>query len=344
MNKRLIGGMAIFAVTTLALSGCGASDKPAESAADNGKLSVVNVLSGPLGDQGFFDDAARGMDLMKADGSKIQNVQGVASSPAQWKSNLESVSSGDWGMVITGTSQMHDILDQAASKYPDQKYVTYDDVVNQPNVASIVYKQNEGAYLAGVLAAEVTSNADKFPLATGKKKVGLIGGMDVPVINDFVVGFKKGVEAVDPSIEVLVSYVGNFTDANKAFDQATAMYKQDADVVFQVAGGAGPGVFKAAADQNRYAIGADSNQNGLQKGHILASMLKNIGQSLFSAVKATEAGTLKYGETTEYGLANDGVSLVFENNGDIVPQDIQDSIKEYAQKVVDGEITVPSAL
>lgn len=347
MNKRLTGGIAIMATAALALSACSSNEASTEGdsgAAAAGKNSVVNIYSGPLGDQGFFDDAARGMAKLEAEGSKIQNIQGEASSPAQWKTNLESVSGGDWGVVITGTTQMHDILDQAAPKYPDQNYIIYDDVVDQPNVASIVYKQNEGAYLAGVLAASVTVNKDKFPLATGSKKVGLVGGMDIPVINDFVVGFKKGVEAVDPSVEVLVSYVGDFTDSNKGFDHATAMYKQGADVVFQVAGGAGPGVFKAAKDQNRYAIGVDANQNALQKGHILASMLKNIGQSLYSAVKADEDGTLKYGQTTEYGLANDGVSLVFDDNGDIVPQDIQDSIKDYAKKVIDGEIKVPTAM
>lgn len=346
MNKRSIASIAIVAAAALALSGC-SSDSGSEAdsgAAASGELSAVNVINGPLGDQGFFDDAARGMEKIKADGAKIQNIQGEVSSPAQWKTNLESVSGGDWDVVITGTSQMHDILDQAAPKYPDQKFITYDDVVEQPNVASIIYKQNEGSYLAGVLAAEVTLNTDKFPLATGSKKLGLVGGMDIPIINDFVVGFEKGVEAVDPSIEVLVSYVGDFADANKGFDQATAMYKQGADVVFQVAGGAGQGVFKAAKDHNRYAIGVDANQNAIQEGHILASMLKNIGESLYTAVKASEAGTLKYGETTEYGLANNGVSLVFEDNGNIVPQDIQDSVKAYAQKVIDGEIKVPTTM
>lgn len=347
MNKRFIGGIALMATAALTLSACAASadnTAPDAGAAASGKLSAVNIVSGPLGDQGFFDDAARGMAKLEADGSKVQNIQGEVSSPAQWKTNLESVSGGEWDVVITGTSQMHDILEQAAPKYPEQKYVIYDDVVDAPNVASIVYKQNEGAYLAGVLAAQATTNPDLFPLASGSKKVGLVGGMDIPVINDFVVGFEKGVEAVDPSIEVLVSYVGDFADANKGFDQATAMYKQGADVVFQVAGGAGQGVFTAAKDQNRYAIGVDANQNALAEGHILGSMLKNIGESLFSAVQGTEDGSLQYGQTTEYGLANNGVSLVFEDNGGIVPQDIQDEITAYAQKVIDGEITVPTAM
>ncbi len=163
------------------------------------------MVNGPLGDQGFFDDAARGMKKIEAEGSKIQIIQSDANNPAQWKSNLESVSTGKWDIVITGTTQMHDILNQDAPKYPKQHYIIYDDVVKQPNVASIIYKQNEGSFVAGVLAGLVTTNKDKFPMATGSKTVGLVGGMDIPVINDFVVGFKKGVESVDPSIQVKVS-------------------------------------------------------------------------------------------------------------------------------------------
>ena len=348
MNTRLTSGLAVAAAAALALSACssGGTDTATDggAAGDDGAPSVVNVINGSLGDQGFFDDAGRGMKMLEEAGSKIKNVQADAENPAQWRSNLESVSGGEWDVVISGTSQMVDILGETAPKYPNQSYIIYDSVVDQPNVASIVYKQNEGSYLAGVLAALVTTDTTTFPLANEDKVVGLVGGMDIPIINDFAAGFRKGVEAVDPEIEVLVSYVGDFVDSNRGFDQAKAMYDQGADVVFQVAGAAGIGVLTAAAEQNRYAIGVDANQNPLQEGHILASMLKNIGVSLKSAVDAYAAGTLKFGEVTEYGLANDGVALTFEDNGDIVPKAIQDKVTEYAQKVVDGDIEVPTTL
>jgi basic membrane protein A len=346
MMQRVVTSLAATVVAALGLTACGGGGGNDSRSGDDGssRSSVVNVINGPLGDQGFFDDAARGMAEIEKDGSRIQNIQSDANNPAQWKSNLESVSNGDWDLVITGTSQMVDILAETALKYPDQDYIIYDSVVDAPNVASIVYKQNEGSYLAGVLAALATTNTEVFPLSSGSKKVGLVGGMDIPVINDFVAGFKKGVETVDPSIQVLVSYVGDFADSNRGFDQATAMYDQGADVVFQVAGGAGIGALKAAEESNKYAIGVDSNQNALHQGHILASMLKNIGVSLKSAVDLYASGDLKFGETAEYGLSNDGVSLTFEDNGDIVPQEVQDQIEDYAQRVIDGEIEVPTAL
>lgn len=353
MKKRIVSGLAVATVAVLSLTACSGSSTPAASSSGGAAgstsggtthPSVANVINGALGDQGFFDDAARGIAALKAAGSNTLNIQADANNPAQWKANLESASDGKWDVVITGTSQMVDILNATAPKYPKQKYVIYDSVVDQPNVASIVYKQNEGSFLAGVLAAEVTTNKTDFPLAGGTKKVGLVGGMDIPVINDFVDGFKSGVAAVDPSIQVLVSYVGNFTDSNKGFDQATAMYKQGADVVFQVAGGAGIGVLKAASESKKYAIGVDSNQNALDPGYVLASMEKNIGVSLEAAVNDFAAGKLAFGKTTYYGLSNDGVKLDFANNSDLVPQKIQDDIKSYAQKVIDGQITVPTAL
>ena len=349
MKKRSIG-IAVLAAVSVTLAGCGSSSSGGTSTTTAGgggagasKPSVANVINGPLGDQGFFDDAARGMNKLKDSGFKTQLIQSDANNPAQWKSNLESVA-GKWDIVIVGTTQMHDILNGDAPKYPKQKFIIYDDVVKQPNVASIVYKQNEGSYLAGVLAGLVTTNKDKFPMATGSKTVGLVGGMDIPVINDFVVGFKKGVEVVDPSVQVKVSYVGNFTDSNKGYDQAKLMYDQGADVVFQVAGGAGIGVLKAAAAAKRYAIGVDSNQNAIQPGYVLASMLKNIGESLVLAVNDSAAGKLKYGETTQYGIANKGVGLDFGNNKDIVPADIRKKVEDFSGQVAQGKIEVPTVL
>ncbi len=346
--KRQLASALVAAGAVLALAACGGSDSPSESAGtEDGTaeaVSVAHVVAGALGDQGFFDDADRGIQKLATAGSKTTTIQADVNNPAQWKSNLESASSGDWGLVVTGTSQMKDILAETAPKYPDQDYIYYDDVVDAPNIASITYKQNEGSYLAGVLAAQATLNPDAFPRAEGSKVVGLVGGMDIPVINDFAVGFEKGVKTVDPSIKVLVSYVGSFDDANKGYDQARAMFEQEnADVVFQVAGSSGLGVLQAAEDTDNYAIGVDSNQNTLNKGYILASMLKNIGASIETAVEAYEAGTLKMGTVTPYGLENDGVSLTFEDNGDLVPQEIQDEIVGYAQQVIDGEIEVPTA-
>ena len=195
--KQRMTGAAVAAVALLALTACGGGAEEAPvgdggaASGEGGNVSVAHVVAGALGDQGFFDDAERGMEGLAGAGSETTTIQADANNPAQWKSNLESVSTGDWDVVVTGTSQILDILAETAPKYPEQDYIYYDDVVDAPNVASITYKQNEGAFLAGVLAAQATSNPEQFPRAEGSKVVGLVGGMDIPVINDFVEGFKK---------------------------------------------------------------------------------------------------------------------------------------------------------
>ncbi|HOB06200.1 MAG TPA: BMP family ABC transporter substrate-binding protein [Propionibacteriaceae bacterium] len=357
MDRRTLLGLGAAGAAGLLAAGCSSSTTggtpagsaaPAASgsAAGGKKLSVVSVVNGPLGDASFFDDAERGIQKLKASGHTTQTVQSEANNPAQWKTNVESVSTGKWDIVVVGSSQMVDIVDGAAKKFPNQKFIIYDDAPKAipTNLASIQFKQNEGSFLAGALAALVVTNKDKFPNATGNAKtIGLVGGMDIPVINDFVAGYKKGAESVDPSVQVKVSYVGNFTDAQKGYDQAKAMFDQGADVVYQVAGGAGIGVLKAAKEAKRYAIGVDSNQNELQPGFILASMLKNIGEAIVTAVEAADAGKLEYGKVTSYGLANKGVGLTFEKNGNLVPADMQAKINDLATQVASGKIVVPIA-
>lgn len=344
--RTLTKGLASAVAVALMLTGCQSSTTGTTPGANSstGKKSVVNVVNGPLGDAGFFDDAERGIKKLGESGHKVQTVQSEANNPTSWKQNTESVS-GKWDIVVVGSSQMKEVLEGVAPKFPNQKYVIYDDVVKANNVASITFKQNEGSYLAGVLAALATTNKDKFPKASGSKVVGLVGGMDIPIINDFVVGFKKGVESVDPTIQVKTGFVGNFTDADKGYSIAKSMYEQDkADVVYQVAGGAGLGVLKAAKDAGRYAIGVDSNQNKIQPGNVLASMLKNVGEGVVTAVTAADEGKLEFGKTTSYGLKNNGVSLTFDDNGGIVPDDIKAKIKDYGQQVADGKITVPTTM
>lgn len=348
MRIRTRRALAVLVTSVLALTACGGggSSTPTESATGGGGgeklLSVANIVNGTLGDQGFFDDAERGIQELAKAGHKTTTLQADVNNPSQWKANLESVSGGQWDLVVLGSAQMTDFLKEAVQKFPNQKYIFYDNVFENPNVASLVYKQNEGSFLAGVLAGLVTTSKADFPLSGEGKKVGAVGGMDIPVINDFMAGYKAGIEAVDPSIEVLTTYVGNFADAQKGYDQAKAMFDQGADVVFQVAGGAGIGVLQAAKDANKYAIGVDQNQNALQPGHVLASMLKNIAPSLVQAVDAAQKGELKFGTTTAFGLANDGVGLDFANNNDIVPKDVIDKIDGFKQQVVDGKITVPT--
>jgi len=338
MRKHITAAVALAAVAALALSGCSSSGGGGGD--DEKSYAVANVVNGNLGDQGFFDDSETGMTALKKEGIDTKTLQADANNQSQWKANVESVSTGKYDMVVVGTWQMNDILADAAKKYPKQHYVIYDSAVEGENIASILYAQNEGSFLAGVLAATTVKN--QTGLAKGSKSVGVVGGQDAVPITEFVAGFEAGVKAVDPEMDVQKAFVGDYVNSTKAYDQATAMYQKGAGVVYAVAGQAGLGVLKASKESNKFSIGVDSNQNEIQPGHILASMRKFIGNSIVTAVEADQAGELKYGETTTYNLENDGVGLDFEKNGDLVPADVMKSVEDYKAKIISGEITVPT--
>lgn len=323
-------------------SGGGASSSSSGSAGTSGgkKAAVAYMVAGTLGDLGFFDSGKAGIDRAQKElGASTKIVEGGSNATATWKSDLQNLSNNKYGLVITGSDQVTQQLTAAAKQNPKQKFIMFDQTVNLPNVASITYRQNDGAFLAGVLAGLVTKDKKDFTMSSGSKNVGIVGGTNIPVINDFIVGFKKGVQVVDPTIKVQTSYVGSFTDAQTGYNQAASMYAAGADVVFAAAGGSGLGVLKASQAKNKYSIGVDSNQNKLYPKNVLASDLKNVGNSLFDLIKKYQGGSLQYGHTYVYGIQNGGVQLV-ENSG-IVPATVSAKIKTYSDQVSSGKVKVP---
>jgi basic membrane protein A len=321
------------------------SSQPASSPSGTPAPAVKNpkvafMVSGTLGDLGFFDSAESGIKKAVTDlGITQKTVEGGANATATWLSDLQNLSNGNYDIVIAGSTQVADQLTQTAKQFPNQKYITFDQDLNLPNIASITYLQNDGAFLAGALAALVSEDTKDFPLSKGGKNVGIVGGQNIPVINDFIVGFKKGAQTVDPNIKVQVSYVGSFTDSQTGYNQAASMYAGGADVVFAAAGGAGLGVLKASHDKNKYSIGVDSNQNNLYPKNVLASDLKNVGQSLYSLLQKAEQGTLVYGQNYVFGISNGGVELA--QNSALIPPAVAAKLKTYSQQVASGQVQVP---
>jgi basic membrane protein A len=311
----------------------------AANAAD--KLSAVYVMSDNLGDMGFNDNAATGFARAEAEGVRTRLLQASPSDPQLWRQNLEAVSnSGEWNIIFTGPN-MHDNLAAVAPQHPEQKYVFFDDQLDLPNVLSVKYAQNEGSYLAGALAAIAATDKAEFPLSSGEPKIAVVAGMDLPVIQDFIVGFKQGAKTVVPNIEVQVIFIGNFNDAQKAYDLTKTAIENGANVVYNVAGPAGLGILKGAADAKKYAIGVDSDQNGLHPDNVLASMLKQIGNSIYDSIGQVRDGKAEFGKLKIYGLANNGVGLVY--NDALVPASVKAKIDEAKAKVVSGALKVETA-
>ncbi len=221
-----------------------------------------------------------------------------------------------------------------AAEFPALRFVIIDAVVEAPNVQSILFREEQGSYLAGMLAA--------MRSATGK--VGFVGGMDIPLIRKFACGYAEGARAVNPRVEVLQNMTGStpaaWADPVRGAELARSQIERGADVVFHAAGATGLGVLQAAADAGKYGIGVDSNQNMLHPGHVLTSMVKRVDVATRAALEAASAGTWHPG-TQVLGLAEDGVGLAFdENNAGIVTPEMRSRVTEARADIAAGKITV----
>jgi basic membrane protein A and related proteins len=368
VKKYSILALVLLLALALALSGCSSpAPAPAEPAepAEPGEpaepaepaeepLKVVLLINGTLGDKSFFDSAHNGLEMIRDTyGAEVRTIE-MSYDQTRWEPTLWEVSEQDWDIIILGTWQMTEYLEEIAPEFPDNRYFIFDTAVNYDNgdldnVYSILYKQNEGSFLAGALAAMVT-NSD-MELANPQKMVGFLGGMDIPVINDFLVGYIEGALYVDEDVKVYVSYIGSFSDSATGKEMALAQYNAGVDIGFNVAGQAGLGQLDAAQEVNRYAIGVDSDQALLfadsdpaKADLVLTSMLKRIDNSLLRGVEMHLAGTAPYGQAEELGLVEEAVGFAqnefYQNN---VSTEMRAEIEELAQMIVNGSIQVSSA-
>ncbi|MEW6106266.1 MAG: BMP family ABC transporter substrate-binding protein [Bacillota bacterium] len=349
--KRFVA-VALFAVLLVAVILAAFNTSPATAAEK--KPKIVLLVNGTLGDKSFFDSANAGMQRIRNELGCQTKVIEMGTDPSKWEPTLVDISYGDWDLIITGTWQMTETVEKIAPQFPNKKYVVFDTTVNYSkgnlgNVYSVLYSQNEGSFLAGALAALVTTS--NMPRANDKKIIGFLGGMDIPVINDFLVGYIEGARYVVPDIKVAISYVGDFSNPAKGKEMSLAQYEMGADIGFNVAGGTGLGQLDAAKEKGRYAIGVDSDQALLFKDSdpakadlILTSMLKRVDNSLFRAVKLFIEGKLPFGKAETLGIKEEAVGLAknefYMKN---VPASIRARIDELERLVRSGEIKVSTA-
>lgn len=307
-------------------------------------VNISAPLSGQLGDKSFMDSANEGLQrAAKELGVSVRVVEAGADDAPAWERNLtEASASGSFSLIVTGGTVVASTLKRVAPQFPDQKYLIFDSPSVGPNVAGISFKQNEGAFLVGALAGLVTTNAPAFPRAKGSKKIGLVGGMDIPVIRDFAVGYEQGAKSISPDITVDLRFIGNFQSAQGAYDLTKAIFNDGADIVYQVAGAAGLGVLQAGADSGRYAIGTDSNQNGLHPDSTPASAIKAVGATVFLGIQQFLDNKLELGGTVIGDISNGGVDIAF--NDALVPADIKEQVNAVRKRVIAGEIKVDTAL
>lgn len=326
-----------------------------DSAASGEKLKVALLVTGSFGDKAFNDSAQAGMERLMAEMGDKVDVQMIemGNDKTKFEGSMLDASESDADIIITGLWDMKEITEKVAQEYPDKKYIIFDTDVDYSlgdlsNVYSMSYKQNEGAFLAGVLAASVTSSDMEY--ANEDAVIGFVGARDTAVvINDSAVGYIEGAQFINPDIKVQVSYVGSYVDSATAKELALTQYSSGADVVFVAAGPASVGVIEAAAESKKYVIGVDSDQALAYEGqdeanYIISSAIKDVGSSLETAIKKAMNGELPYGTYEVLGI-EDGVVGLADNDiyQNTVPEDVRAAVDDAKEKLLAGEITVDTA-
>lgn len=319
------------------------------------KLRVALFINGTLGDKSFFDSAARGLaNARKTLPVHVKVIEG-GTDPTRWQAALTDLAdSGDYDLIVTGTFTMVPYVQTLAGQYPQARFVVFDAAVDYAhcqcaNVHSILFRQNEGAYLAGFLAASLDrSGLLGVPAGSG---LGVVGGMQFPVIDDFIVGFRAGAAAAAPGEPVFSQYANSFSDPAAGKEIAKAQFGRGVGLIFHAAGATGQGVNEAAREAKRYAIGVDMDQFALYRtsnpqlaSRIVTSVLKDVDVAILRAVDLQLQGRLAFGRAESLGLAEKGVSLARQSEVLAkAPPEVLESLERAERAVVEQRIRVPSA-
>ncbi|MBL8581163.1 MAG: BMP family ABC transporter substrate-binding protein [Rhizobiaceae bacterium] len=317
--KRFVLGL--LAATAMSASAFAADIQPA----------LLYDLGGKF-DKSFNEAAFNGAEKFKAE-TGVAYVEFEVSNASQREQALRHFAEqGRNPIVMTGFSWA-EALDKVATDYPDLNFAIVDMVVDKPNIRSIVFKEQEGSYLVGVLAG----------MASTSKKVGFVGGMDIPLIRRFGCGYVGGAKA-GGATEVIQNMTGDtpaaWNDPTKGGEITKTQIDQGADVVYAAAGGTGVGVLQAAADAGKLGIGVDSNQNGLQPGKVLTSMLKRVDTAVYNAFTDAKNGSFKAG-INNLGLKEGGVDWALDdNNKALITPEMQAAVDKAKADIIAGTIEV----
>lgn len=324
-------------------------------------LRVTHVVNGTLGDRSFFDSAQEGLERAAADFGIELKVIELGEDQARWEPGIDDAmaDTDSYDVLVLGGSLVADYVMARADLYPDKKFIFHDEPIDFTrckcaNVYNVIYAQNEGAYLAGVYAAAMMKE-NALPNLSGRNIIGAVGGLDIPVINDFIVGYAQGAKSVIPEMTVLVQYIGGerpFFNVAKGLEIALAMYDQGADFTFSVAGGSGLGMIQAAQQRGKYFIGVDSDQWLLLKDSdpaaaevILTSMIKNVGGALYRAIALLLEDELPFGETEIVGIAEGAIGLAKNEYYErITPDSVKAIIAQAEEDVTKCRVIVETTL
>lgn len=319
MKKTILTLVAMAALSSTALA---AELKPALVYGTGGKF-----------DKSFNEAAATGAEKFKAD-TGVEYRDFEPTSDAQGEQAVRNFASRGFNPVIGVSFAWTSAIEKVAQEFPDTSFVIIDSVVDLPNVRSVTYKEEEGSYLVGLLAG----------MASKTGKVGFIGGMDIPLIRKFGCGYVQGAKAANPSIEVFQNMTGTtgaaWHDPVRGGELTKNQIDQGADVIYAAAGATGLGVIQTAADNGKLSIGVDSNQNHVQPGSVLTSMVKRVDLAVYNVFKDVQDGKFT-GGTVSLGVAEDGVGYALdEHNKSLITEEMQSAVEKAKADIIAGTVKV----
>ena len=321
---RLFRNLGAAAVVAVLAAGTGSAEEI--------KPGIVYDLGGKF-DKSFNEGVWNGAQRFTAD-TGIEFREFEVQTDSQRVQALRNFARRGHDPILAVGFQYASSLEKVAPEFPDIRFSIIDSIIDLPNVQSIVFKEQEGSFLVGMLAA----------MSAESGKVGFVGGMDVPLIRRFACGYVLGARHANPEIEVYQNMTGTtgaaWNDPVKGAELAKSQFDRGADVVFHAAGGTGIGVLQAAADAGKLGIGVDSNQNHLHPGNVLTSMLKRVDVAAYEVFNSARNGNWQSG-TLNLGLAEDGVGWALdEHNEALVSQQMRDAVAAAADQIRSGAIHV----
>ncbi|MFC5973092.1 BMP family protein [Halomarina salina] len=343
------------AETTTGTEGNASGNGSTESTDSGGSGGSANIgmvyATGGLGDGSFNDQAQVGLQ-QAAEEFDIQYNESEPEQATEFKTYQQSYAEStnpDYDLVSCIGFAQAEALGEVSGQFPDQDFMIVDAVVEADNVANYTFAEHEGSFLVGQMAGLLTTQ--EFSAGAGETNgdatVGFVGGVESDLIKKFEAGYRAGVQAANSDVEVLSTYVGGFNDPNGGKSAANSMYSQGADIIYHASGNTGTGVFAAAQEQNRFAIGVDRDQSVTKPNSanvILASMVKRVDTAVYNSIEAVANGNFEGGATTALGLEQEGVGIVYGDAiGGEVPEEVKTQIDESRQAIIDGEVDVPTS-
>ncbi|MBF2717493.1 BMP family ABC transporter substrate-binding protein [Agrobacterium vitis] len=319
MKKSLI---TLFAMAAMSASALAADIKPALVYGTGGKF-----------DKSFNEAAFNGADKFeKETGIKFRDFE--PTSDTQGEQAIRNFASKGFSPIVAVSFAWTSAMEKVATEFPDTKFVIVDSVVEKPNVRSVVFKEEEGSYLVGLLAG----------MASKTGKVSFVGGMDIPLIRKFECGYEQGARAANPKIQVLQNMVGTtgaaWNDPVRAGELTKNQMDQGSDVIYAAAGASGMGVLQTAADAKKLSIGVDSNQNHLHPGSVLTSMVKRVDLAVYNAYADAKADKFKPGLEV-LGVKEDGVMAALDdNNKALITPEMKAAVEKARADIIAGTVKV----